>query len=165
MRDRSRRRSVRSAKSAKTGRNSENADAVARGAVIGYDRSYRGSDVQKIIVEISRALGHKPREEIKKSLDPVSLLEILGVFVIGNFAGGFINKCGADAWDAVKSGLNRLTRKGPRGSRSRSISMRSTKVRGRPSKLSYRIRRRSTSNSLSVRCCLSCIKCEASSQD
>ena len=83
--------------------------------MVAYDRSYKDVENQKIIRKISRALGEKPKEEFKKSLDPVSALEILGLFVIGNFAGGFVNKIGADSWDVVKSGLKKLTRRGPKG--------------------------------------------------
>lgn len=84
-------------------------------ARIGYDRSYRDRKNKQIIDEISRALGRKAEEAFKKSLDPVTLLEILGAFVIGNFAGGFLQKMGADAWDKLKLGLKRLARVGPHG--------------------------------------------------
>jgi hypothetical protein len=39
----------------------------------------------------------------------------LGLFVVGNVAAGFVRKVGSDAWDAVKSGLKKLTRSGPEG--------------------------------------------------
>lgn len=83
--------------------------------VIGYDRSYRDRENQKLIRDIAKLLGSKPKEEFKKSLDPVSLLEILGLFIIGQFAGGFLQKVGADAWDSIKSKLKRLTQTGPSG--------------------------------------------------
>jgi hypothetical protein len=82
---------------------------------VAYDRSYRDDKNQNIIREISRALGQKPKEEFKESLDPVTVLQILGLFVIGNYAGGFFQKIGADSWDVVKSGLKKLTRSGPKG--------------------------------------------------
>lgn len=82
---------------------------------IGYDRSYRDQENQKIIRDIAKVLGSKPKQEFKKSLDPVSLLEILGLFIIGQFTGGFLQKVGADAWDSVKSKLKTLTKSGPRG--------------------------------------------------
>jgi hypothetical protein len=82
---------------------------------IGYDRSYRGQENQKIIRDIAKVLESKPKEEFKKSLDPISLLEIFGLFIIGQIAGGFLQKVGADAWDSIKSKLKRLTQTGPSG--------------------------------------------------
>lgn len=82
---------------------------------IGYDRSYRDGVNQKIIRDVAKLLGSKPKQEFKKSLDPVSVLEILGLFIIGQFSGGFLQKVGADVFDSVKSKLKTLTKTGPKG--------------------------------------------------
>lgn len=78
---------------------------------IQFDRNYRDQDDQTIINELGLIFGTEPQEEIKKSLDPISILTIGGAFVLGGIANGFLGKIGSDAYDSIKSRLSRLLRK------------------------------------------------------
>jgi len=68
-----------------------------------YDYNFRNPEDQKIINEIAALLKSEPKEELKKSLDPISIITIGGAFVLREFAAGFLNKMGADAWDKLKN--------------------------------------------------------------
>ena len=63
---------------------------------IAFDRSYRDQEDQDIINEIARLFASKPQEQIKKALEPISILIIGGVFVLGGIASGFLGNVGAD---------------------------------------------------------------------
>jgi len=76
-----------------------------------YDRNYRDREDQVIINELSNLFGSEPKEEIKKSLDPISILTIGGAFVLGGIANGFLGKIGSDAYDSVKAKITKLLQK------------------------------------------------------
>jgi hypothetical protein len=56
-------------------------------------------------------LGSKPQQEIKKSLEPLSILAIGGAFILGGIANGFLGKIGSDAYDSIKSKITELFQK------------------------------------------------------
>lgn len=76
---------------------------------IAYDRSYRGEDDQSAINEIAGLFGTETREEIKKSVDPITVLTIAGGFALVAIARGFLQKVGADGWEVLKNRLKKLT--------------------------------------------------------
>lgn len=76
-----------------------------------FDRNYRDKEDQDIINEIGKLFGSKPQEEIKKALDPISILTVGGAFVLGGIASGFLGKIGSDAYDTIKSKIIKLLQK------------------------------------------------------
>ncbi len=72
---------------------------------VSFDKHYSDSEDQAIVRDIAAVFKTAPQEEIKKSLDPLSVLIISGAFVLSGIATGFLNKLGADAWDALKEKL------------------------------------------------------------
>jgi hypothetical protein len=73
-----------------------------------YDRSYIEEVDQTLLAELVTTTGGTKQEYGKKGLDPLSILIIAGSFVAGNFAVGFLQKMGADAWDKFKNKLKKL---------------------------------------------------------
>lgn len=71
---------------------------------VGFDRSYFNAEAQEVINEVNALLKsrEKPQYDIKKALDPLSILTIFGTFVVGGIAGGVAQKIGSDGWDAFK---------------------------------------------------------------
>ena len=69
-----------------------------------YDRSYISPDDQKIISEIAGILKIEkgPEEEIKKALEPISILAIGGAFVLGAIFTGILNQMGIDIYQLLK---------------------------------------------------------------
>lgn len=78
---------------------------------IGFDRNYRSQEDQEIIKEISKLFGSEPQEELKKALDPISIITISCAFLLGGLANGFLGKMGSDAFDAFKGKLKKLLKK------------------------------------------------------
>ena len=80
---------------------------------IKYDISYNNPDDQKLIADINNILKSEvePQYHTKKSIEPISILTIGGVFILGGITSGFLNKIGADAWDSLKENLKELFRK------------------------------------------------------
>jgi hypothetical protein len=80
------------------------------------DRSYRNSDDQQLLEGITSLIDAEFRPQLKKSVEPISLLIVAAVFVAGGIANGFLNKIGEDAWDLFKAKLielvNRKRQKG-----------------------------------------------------
>lgn len=76
-----------------------------------YDRSYVDEDDQILLSEIAAITNGAKKELGKKGLDPLSVLIIAGSFVIGNFATGFLQKMGADAWDKFKPVVKKLAQR------------------------------------------------------
>lgn len=62
-----------------------------------YDRSFSDENSQKMITEASSILGSNPAMQMKKAVEPVSILILTGVFIAGGIAKGFLNKIGSDA--------------------------------------------------------------------
>lgn len=70
------------------------------------DRNFRDEESKKDIEELKSILNNaKTEEEIKKSLDPISILTIGGAFILGGIANGFLGEIGADAYRALKEKL------------------------------------------------------------
>jgi hypothetical protein len=78
---------------------------------IQFDRNYRGEEDQEAITAIGELFDSKPQEEIKKSLDPISILTISGAFVLGGIVNGFLGKIGSDAYDYLKGKIPGLFRR------------------------------------------------------
>jgi hypothetical protein len=76
--------------------------------VIGYDRSYEIANLTEEIVSLQKKIdiSRKPRLELKKSIEPISCLTILGTAVVSGIVGGFLQKIGADIWDKIKTIFN-----------------------------------------------------------
>lgn len=72
---------------------------------VGFDKGYGDDEGQAIVRDIGTIFGTTPQKKLKKSLDPVSILTIAGVFALGGIATGLLNKLGADTWDALKEKL------------------------------------------------------------
>lgn len=76
--------------------------------VVEYDRTFRDKEGQELLRGLSQISGEieKPREIVKKALEPVSTLLICaGVFVVGSIAKGFFSKLGSDAYEMLKNAL------------------------------------------------------------
>lgn len=70
------------------------------------DRNFRDEESKKDIEDLKSILNNaKTEEEIKKSLDPISILTIGGAFILGGIANGFFGEIGADAYRALKEKL------------------------------------------------------------
>jgi len=70
------------------------------------DRNFRDEESKTQIEELKKILNNaKTEEEIKKALDPLSILTIGGAFVLGGIANGFLGEIGADAYKALKEKL------------------------------------------------------------
>lgn len=80
---------------------------------IAYDRAYYDEGSQLLINEINSIFksGENPKVDIKKSLEPISILTITGSFVVGGIALGFMRKVGADSWDLFKNKIKALFKK------------------------------------------------------
>lgn len=73
-----------------------------------YDSTFQDKEGQEFLRGLSQILGEikKPREIVKKALEPVSTLIIFaGVFVVGSIAKGFFSKLGSDAYEMLKNTL------------------------------------------------------------
>lgn len=75
---------------------------------IGFDRNFDNTDDRKIISEISDVFHSKPQYQVKKALDPISILEIGGGFVVGCIAAGFFSQIGADGYTVIKEKIKAL---------------------------------------------------------
>jgi len=74
------------------------------------DRSYKDKSDIDTLNDISKILNctTPPQVEIKKALEPLSVLWIGGAFILGGISAGFLNKMGSDAFDLLKSKLSVL---------------------------------------------------------
>lgn len=75
-----------------------------------FDRMFLEESDRKILNEIGELLSCQPREEVKKSADPISVLTI-SAGIAGAFATGFLAKMGADSWGQVKNKVHQLIKK------------------------------------------------------
>lgn len=78
------------------------------GLTVSFDRTYRFGEDQADISEIARLFSNPPIEECKKSLDPISVIRIAGIFAISSIAAGFFGQIGADGWNTLKGRLSNL---------------------------------------------------------
>lgn len=73
------------------------------------DRNFRDEESQKDIQVLQKILNNaETKEEIKKALDPISILTIGGAFVLGGIANGFLGGIGSDAYEALKKKLKEI---------------------------------------------------------
>lgn len=76
------------------------------------DRNFRDEESKKDIEDLKNILNNaKTEEEIKKSLDPITILTIGGAFVLGGIATGFLGEIGADAHNILKEKLKNIFKK------------------------------------------------------
>lgn len=73
-----------------------------------FDRTYSSPEDQALLDRLALTLAGTKHENLEKGLETLSVLAIVGVFVAGNFFGGFLQKAGADSWDAIKAKLRQL---------------------------------------------------------
>lgn len=76
-----------------------------------FDRTYRDQESQSAINEIGVLLSASPQEEIKKALEPISILTIGGAFAAGAVAVSFLNRLGEDVYDTLKRKVKELLRR------------------------------------------------------
>ena len=78
-----------------------------------YDRNFKNKEDQENITKLTNLLqcNEPASEEIKKALDPLSILKITGCFILGAIATGFLNKIGSDAYDTLIKLLTTLTKR------------------------------------------------------
>ena len=73
------------------------------------DRNFRDEQSKKDIQELKELLNNaETEEEIKKALDPISILTIGGAFILGGIANGFLGGIGSDAYEALKKKLKEI---------------------------------------------------------
>lgn len=73
-----------------------------------FDRSYRLKADQDEIDHLVGLVKASKQEEGKKALEPLSILAIAGIYLLGKFAEGFLQKVGEDSWEAFTSAIKRL---------------------------------------------------------
>jgi hypothetical protein len=72
---------------------------------ITFDRSYGSDEDRDDIKAIADRFGSKPQQEIKKAVEPLSVLTIAGAFVLGAIGSGFFGQIGADAYTFLRDKL------------------------------------------------------------
>jgi hypothetical protein len=75
---------------------------------IAYDRSYRDPVSQALIRDIGILLGTESQAEVKKALEPLSVLVLYGTFAAGGIASGFFKEIGSDGYKALKEKMKLL---------------------------------------------------------
>jgi len=79
------------------------------GILVKYDRPYAVSDERKALVEeLAKIAGARTNQEIKKSVDPISVLTIVASFSAVAIASGFLKKIGEDAYELFKAKLKQI---------------------------------------------------------
>lgn len=86
---------------------------------IGYDRNFDNENDRKTISDISDILKSKPQYQVKKALEPLSILEIGGAFILGCIASGFFSQIGADGYNLLKEKIKKLFSKEKFGEKER----------------------------------------------
>lgn len=77
-----------------------------------FDRNFKNDEDQQLINETATLLNNaKIEEEIKKALDPLSVLIVGGSFVLGAIATGFFKKLGEDGYEALKQKITKLSKR------------------------------------------------------
>jgi hypothetical protein len=98
---------------------------------VAFDRSYKDDEDQKDIDEICNHFGIRPRYEVKKAVEPLSVLVIgAGVFIFGAIATGFIGQIGADGYNLLKRKLAELIKRQKSKSKEQLISFEFTVSHG-----------------------------------
>ena len=78
---------------------------------IAPDRSHRSPEDKALIGELAMMLKTRPIEQVKKAVEPISLLELGGAFIIGAVATGFFSRLGEDTYELFKTKLKSLFQK------------------------------------------------------
>ena len=66
-----------------------------------HDQILSDKKTKELIESLSQILGSEPQLEVKKSLEPISILTIVGAFILGGIFSGFFNKLGSDLYDKL----------------------------------------------------------------
>jgi len=77
---------------------------------LSYDKSFNENEVN-IVEEIGIILNNQPSQAIKKSIDPIAVLEIACGLMLGSFVKGFFSKIGSDAYEKLKIKVGKLFKK------------------------------------------------------
>jgi len=75
------------------------------------DRAFASEITAKVREELSALIGTTPEEEVKKAVDPLSILTLGGTFVAGAIAQGFISAMTTDAYNALKVRIKEIFRR------------------------------------------------------
>ena len=97
------------------------------------DRNYRNKDDIVLLSEIKNLLNSKSPigYEIKKALDPISIITIGGAFILGNVVNGFFGEIGADGYQLLKKKLGELFQKTKEGEKEKLFVFATTIKKGR----------------------------------
>jgi len=76
-----------------------------------YDRSYRDDESMNAIREIAHYMNTKPQFEVKKALEPISILTIIASIAIGSYFKGFFGKLGEANAQAIINNIKKLVAK------------------------------------------------------
>lgn len=80
----------------------------SEGITISPDRSYLQPNDKELLVELEKIVNGDIKPQLKKSIEPISILIIAASFMAGGIAQGFLSKIGEDIWDKLKSKINEL---------------------------------------------------------
>ena len=78
---------------------------------VSFDRSLSDEATLQDLREIERLIGCHARSELKKAVDPLTVLTIGGTFVGCAIANGFLKQLGADAYKTLKEKLKGVFRR------------------------------------------------------
>jgi hypothetical protein len=78
---------------------------------LAVDLSYAGIEFRDDITSISDILGSRVQYEVKKAVEPISILILSGTFVFGAIASGFFGGIGTDAYELLKARLKAMLAK------------------------------------------------------
>jgi hypothetical protein len=74
--------------------------------IVHYDHSLGSDENKSFIAELAELSGTQPQYDLKKALEPVSILVIAtGAFIIGGIAQGFLKKIGEDIYSKLRDKL------------------------------------------------------------
>jgi hypothetical protein len=77
-----------------------------------YDRAFNDTTSQKDIKELCEILNTDLIvHEVRKALDPMVILTIGGVYILGNIASGFFESIGTEAYNLLKVKLGEISQK------------------------------------------------------
>ena len=82
--------------------------SIGEGITISPDRSYVQPNDKELLRELEELLKCQIKSQIKKSVEPISILIIAASFTAGEIAQGLLSKIGEDIWEKVKGKINEL---------------------------------------------------------
>lgn len=80
---------------------------------IASDRGFRDEADQRLVREIGALFKTKPQEEVRKALEPISILAIGGSFILGGIAAGFLGRLGQDGYEFLRTKLQEIFSRRP----------------------------------------------------